>query len=242
MKRLACAVLIGVCACQPAPEPTDAQSAERIVTLAPHLAELVFAVGAGDQLVGVSAYTDYPEDALRIPVVSDAFTVDHEALALLKPDLMLAWESGMPESTIGELKKRGYPVEVIRTQSLADIESAIRTIGRLAGRDSEGSALADRFRQELDALEERYADEERLRVFYQISDQPLYTVNGAHYVSGILSVCGAENIFAELAELAPNIDVEAVVARDPDAILSSGSINRDVFDTWRRFPTLKAVQ
>lgn len=242
MKRLACAVLLCVSACQPAPESSDDSSTTRIVTLAPHLAELVFAVGAGDQLVGVSAYSDFPPAVTEIPVVSDAFTVDHEALTLLEPDLMLAWESGMPASTVGELRAQGYPVEVIRTQSLDDIESAMRTIGRLAGREADGDALADRFRGELRKLRDRYKDARRLRVFYQISDQPLYTVNGAHYVSDILSICGADNVFADVAQLAPNIDTEAVLAQNPDAIVASGNAGRDVFEQWRRFPDLQAVK
>ena len=234
------AALLAACGNESSTHPK--QGDLRIVTLAPHLAELVFAVGAGEQLVGVSAYTELPESAQHIGVVSDAFTVDHEALTLLKPDLMLVWESGMPASTIGQLKARGYPVQVIRTRSLGDIEQAMRRIAELTGHIDAGNARADAFRSALEALRDRYSSSTRLSVFYQVSRNPLYTVNGEHYVSEILELCAANNVFAELEQLAPNIDVEAVLARNPEVILSSGTGGDDALDVWQRFPSLAAVQ
>ena len=227
-------------ACFDAPPDAEARAEySRIVTLAPHLAELVFAVGAGEQIVGVSAYSDYPAAVESIPIVSDAFTVDQEQLALLKPDLLLAWESGMPASTIGELRALGFKVEVISTRGLDDIADALRQVGTLTGKDEDGERAAIRFAAALDALREANAGKNRLSVFYQVSEQPLYTVNGRHYISEILEICGGDNVFAELDEYAPNVAAEAVIARQPDVILAAtGSTN---FDVWRRWETLPAA-
>ncbi|MDH3410224.1 MAG: cobalamin-binding protein, partial [Gammaproteobacteria bacterium] len=93
----------------------------------------MFAAGAGDTLVGVSAYSDYPDEAKQLPIIGDAFVVDQEQLAVLQPDLLLVWQSGTPEHVVDELRGAGYRVEVIRTRTLADVAAAIRRIGDLTG-------------------------------------------------------------------------------------------------------------
>lgn len=212
----------------------------RIVTLAPHLAELVFAVGAGAQLVGVSAYTDYPEAAARLPVIGDAFVVDQEQLSLLKPELLLAWESGTPAHAIDELRSHGYRVEAIRTRTLADIATALQRIGALTGRDADALAVATGFEDGLDELSARYAGANTISVFYQVSARPLYTINASHYVSEIIDRCGGANIFADLNELAPIVAVEAVIERNPEVMLASSDAGEDAFAVWQRWPVLAA--
>ncbi|MEM6511434.1 MAG: cobalamin-binding protein [Pseudomonadota bacterium] len=218
----------------------SASDAPRFVTLAPHLAEILFAVGAGSQLVGVSAYSDYPAEVTELPLVGDAFTVDQEQLALLNPDILLAWESGMPASTIDDLRSAGYRVEVIRTRGLDDIETAMRHIGELAGTASTAVSVADSFRAELDALAAEHAGKTELSVFFQIAERPLYTVNGDHFISEVLRVCGGRNVFDDLDTLAPSVDVEAVVARDPDVLVTAGS--QTSLDAWRAFDGMAAVR
>ena len=232
---LAALALLAACDTSSPPE-VESTDGPRIVTLAPHLAEIVFAVGAGDRLVGVSAYSDYPEEVLELPLVGDAFTVDQEQLKLLQPDILLAWESGMPASTVDELRQAGYRVEVIRTRGLADIEAAIRQIGKLA----DAGDLADDFRLKLRRLGGIGASGDPFAVFYQIAERPLYTVNGDHYISEILELCGAYNIFMELDELAPSVDVEAVVARNPEVLAAAG--NGSSLSVWREFDTMDAVK
>lgn len=241
------ATLVAITACTEIETPADAPrdpgdpgQFSRIVTLAPHLAELAYAAGAGDRLVGVSAYSDYPQPVLSLPVVGDAFTVDQERLALLEPDLLLAWESGMPASTISNLRAAGFRVEVIRTRGLDDIAAALRRIGSLAGTGSAGDTAARLFSEQVQKLREAHAGKRRLDVFFQVSEQPLYTINKDHYISELLDLCGGRNVFAELEEFAPNVDVEAVLARQPEVILSSVADTEP--DRWRRFATLPAVE
>jgi iron complex transport system substrate-binding protein len=153
-----CALL---CACsKPASETTNGDAAARVVTFAPHLAEMMFAIGAGDRLVGVSSWSDYPREVLELPEVGDAFTVDQEQLALLEPDLVLVWESGMPMHMVDELRSRGYRVETIRTRSLADVADAMIRLGELTGQRAGAGKAAEQFTAALEQLSEKYRDAE----------------------------------------------------------------------------------
>ena len=222
------------------PQSAASDDSLRIVTLAPHLTELVFAAGAGERLVGVSAYSDYPPEATDIPVVSDAFTVDQEQLAVLAPTLILAWDGGNPRPLIDELSASGYRVEAIRTHGLSDIPIAIERIGELAGRGSAAADVASEFRRGISNLRERYSQSPTVTVFYQVSSRPLYTVGGSHYISDIVALCGGRNVFDDLGELAPAVSVEAVIDRNPDAMLAADVGGDAAFGIWDRWPHIGA--
>lgn len=244
VRRLAALVLSAsiLTACnvpqQTSEETKSAADADlRVVTLSPHLAELVFAVGAGNLLVGVSAYTDLPA-ATRLPIVGDAYNIDQERLTLLEPNLLLAWDTGTPAHVIDELRNRGYRVEVITTTSLADIPAALRRIGDLTGRSGEASAMA--FSSALGSIAAEYTAASAISVFYQVDARPLYTINGAHFVSELIGLCGGTNIFADLDGLAPLVSVESVLERNPEVILASTDAGPAAFDEWDRWTDLAA--
>ena len=232
-------LLLSACAERQEPAPA-ADTYSRVVALAPNLTELTFAAGAGSALVGVSAYSDYPAAARKLPLVGDAFTVDQEQLALLKPDLLLAWQGGTPAHVIDELRNAGYRVEVLRTRSLEDVATALRRIGDLTGHPETASRVATAYTEELQSIREANAGTDEVSVFYQVSARPLYTVNGQHYVSELIGLCGGRNVFGDLDELAPAIDVEAVVERDPEVMLASADANGDAFAEWSRWPNMAA--
>lgn len=242
--RFSCAVFVTVaclCSCSPVNQgAVDFTRVTRIVTLAPHLTELVFAAGADDLLVGVSAYSDFPPAAANFPVVADAFTVDQERLAMLKPDLLLAWESGTPKHVVDELRAAGYAVETIRTRRLDDVSAALERIGEVTGHPERAQAAADDFRHSIEQLRKRYSGTAKVSVFYQVSARPLYTVNGEHFIGDILSLCGGRNIFAELSDLAPSVSVEAVIDRNPEVLLAASDGSQSPFSDWLRFETLAA--
>lgn len=217
----------------------ESGAAARVVALAPHLAELVYAVGARETLVGTSLHTGFPGYREDLPVVGDAFAIDQERLALLEPDLLLAWASGTPAHVVDELRQQGYRVAVVRTRSLRDVARAMERIGNLTGHAAEAARAARDFRAGLRVLARQHAGAASIRVFYQISSRPLYTVNGEHYVSDLIETCGGENVFADLGELAPMVDVEAVLARDPE-VLFAGSDGSDAFALWDRWPEISA--
>jgi iron complex transport system substrate-binding protein len=159
---------------------------------------------------------------------------------MLRPDLLLVWDSGTPQSTVDELRKLGYTVAVVRTRGLTDIAEAMRQIGSLVGRDSAAAAAAERFQRQLADLRRSNADQEPITVFYQVSARPLYTINREHYVSELISICGGRNIFGDLSALAPTVTVESVVARDPEVMLASTDAGDDGFVEWQRWPTIAA--
>ena len=235
------AALVVVVACSETQEtPSAPATALRVVSLAPNLTELVYTVGAGEQLVAVSAWSDYPREVLQLPVIGDAFTVDQEQLALAKPDLLLVWESGTPAHVVDELRSIGYNVATIRTRDLDDVAKALLQIGTLTGHSSQAEAAAATYRDNLQALRERYQSLAPIRVFYQVAARPLYTINNEHYISELISVCGGDNIFEDLSELAPTVDVEAVVDRDPEVMLASTDAGDDAFVEWQRWPNIAA--
>lgn len=218
--------------------------AQRIVALAPHIVENVFSAGAGDTLVGVVEYSDYPPAARDIPQVGGAYTWSLEQLVALRPDLVLMWGSGNGINTLPRLESLGLRVYVSEPRKLADISASIRDFGILAGTGPTAAVAADRFDREIKALEDNYSGKESVTVFYQIWDSPLQTVNGQHLISQVIELCGGENIFAELAQLAPQVSLESVLERNPQAIIASGmgAYRPDWLDAWRNYPTLAAVQ
>jgi iron complex transport system substrate-binding protein len=212
----------------------------RVITLSPHLAELVSAIGAGDRLVGVSAYTDFPPAAAALQVVGDAYNLDQERLALLEPDILLAWDTGTPLHVIDDLRSRGYRVEVITTTRLDDIPVALTTIGNMLDASQQAEQVASEFRRFIASLSRHYRGAPAISVFYQVDARPLYTINGNHFVSELIGVCGGRNVFEKLEGLAPLISVEAVLDRDPEVILASSDAGPDAFDEWDRWPLLAA--
>ena len=214
--------------------------AERIVVLAPHLAELVYAAGAGEKLVGTVAWTNYPPAAAELPRVGDAFRLDLEALAALGPDLVLAWEGGNPEHMLEQLHRHRYRVVKLAPETLDDIGTQIETIGRLAGSAEPANEAAAAYREALAALRAEHAGKPPLRVFYQVSWRPLYTVGGRQLISEVIATCGGRNIFGELRELAPAVGMEAVIERDPEVILTA-TVQAAELEEWRRWKDVTAV-
>ena len=219
--------------------------AERIVTLAPHLAEMLFAVGAGAQVVGVSRYSDYPEAAQRLPRIGDARGVDMEAVLALEPDLVVAWGSAPQEGAARRLQSLEIPVFFSEPDSLAAIGDTMQRLGQLAGHAQQASRVAARLREDVDALARRYRvpDDERLRVFYEVWHQPLMTVGGNHFISEVIELCGGRNIFAALEAASPRVDIEAVLASDPQVIVGTAvdSDDASLARRWAAYPDIRAV-
>jgi iron complex transport system substrate-binding protein len=195
----------------------DAAPARRIVALAPHLAELLFDVGAGAALVGAVRGADHPAAAARVPNVGDAAGIDLERVLALHPDLVLAWGSGNRASDLSRLEALGLRVFVNEPRVLADVGKTLRRLGRLTGRSRQGERAAAAFDTALAALEATGAD--AVPAFVQIWDRPLMTVSGAHLISQALHHCGGRNVFAGLPALAGSVSREAVLSARPAAIL-----------------------
>jgi iron complex transport system substrate-binding protein len=217
--------------------------ARRIVSLAPHATENLYAAGAGGRLVGAVEYSDYPEAAQRLPSVGGYSRPDLEAIVALKPDLVVAWQSGNADAVVRKLQSLGLNVYRTQPDRLEDIPANIEKLGRLAGSEAVAGRAAADFRQRLAALRKRYSARPPVPVFYQAWHQPLLTVGGGQIISDVIRLCGGENIFAGLAAKAPSVSVEAVLAADPEAIVASG-MGHDTpvgLDDWRAWKKMRAV-
>jgi iron complex transport system substrate-binding protein len=221
-----------------------AEKEPRIVSLSPHITELLFAAGAGSRIVGVDDQSDYPPTVAGIPRVGEPAALDVEALLKLKPTLVVLWDSGTPASRKAELERLNLRLYVTEQRRLDDIGATLLEFGRLAGTQETAAVAAARYRSELAQLRSQYAGRPRLKVFFQVWDRPLYTLSGEHVVTEVLSLCGANNVFADLTTLAPAIDKEAVLARDPDVILigATGAEGARQTADWGAFPNLSAVR
>lgn len=220
------------------------EPARRIISLAPHLVELSFEAGAGDLLLATVAYSDYPAAARDLPRIGDAFRFDLERILSLKPDLILAWDSGNPSTALAALEQLGLPVWHININTLQDIARAIEDLGRATDRAESAGAAANQLRADINRLTERYAGSAGVKYFYQVSARPLYTVNGEHLISQALALCGGHNVFAGVASLAPQISPEAVLQANPQVLLAGSSPGSEehALDHWREWPRLEAVK
>jgi iron complex transport system substrate-binding protein len=219
------------------------QPARRIVSLAPHLTELLYAAGAGGQLVGAIAPSDYPEAARSLPLVGHEGAIDLERVLGLRPDLVVAWPNAADRRPIDRIAALGVAVYRSEPRELEDIARTLEALGTLAGTRARAGAAAQAFRARAARIRRANAGKRTVRVFYEVWNRPLMTVNGAQLISKVIRLCGGENVFAALPAIAPTIDREAVLRADPDVIIASGSDGRrpSWLDDWRAFPQLRAV-
>lgn len=217
--------------------------AQRIVSLAPHITEVLFAAGAGEHVVGTVSYSDYPEAARSLAQVGSYNNIDIEAIVALRPDLVIAWRSGNRSAHLDQLAALGIPVYVEEARRFEGVALSLEAFGRLAGTESIANQAAADFRARHDALAQRYADRSPVRMFYQIWSQPLMTLNGEHLVSDAIRLCGGINVFDKLTMLAPSISVEAVLAANPEVIIASGenASRPEWLDVWQQWPELAAT-
>jgi len=217
--------------------------ATRIITLAPNLAELVFAAGAGEYLKAVVEYSNFPAAVSQIPRIGDAFRIDLEQIIELQPDLVIAWKSGNPPAALQKLEQLGITVwqmEITRPEEIAD---AVESISFAAGTHNHGQVLARQMRNRLSALTKQNTGKSPVAFFYQIAARPLYTVNGQHIISRSMEICGGRNVFAKLQSLAPQVSRESVILADPQAMIAPEiPAEPPALLHWKEWPRLQAVQ
>ncbi|HEX9802830.1 MAG TPA: cobalamin-binding protein [Gammaproteobacteria bacterium] len=220
------------------------QPAARIVSLAPHITEQLFAIGAGEKIVGAVEYSDYPEQAKAIPRVGGYSRLDLERILALEPDLVVGWQSGNDARAIERLQALGVTLYLSEPRRLPDIAAGMARLGVLAGVAEQAAQQAGAFRERLDALRRQNSDRKPVTLFYQIWNRPLMTVSGRHLINDVIALCGGRNIFAELDALTPTVSVEAVLAADPEVIIASGmgAERPEWLDEWQRWSQLRAVR
>jgi iron complex transport system substrate-binding protein len=218
--------------------------ARRIVSLAPHATELLFAAGAGAHVVATVEFSDYPPAARTLPRVGSSAGIDVERVIALLPDLVVGWHSGNPPAQLARLRDLGLTVFVTEPRRLSRLPELIERLGVLAGTTREAASAARQLRQRATRLGQRYASRSPVSVFYQLLDPALMTINGEHIITDVIRLCGGQNVFADLPVLAGRIDIEAVLARNPQVVIAGGDVAlwREWRQRWLRWPQLQAVR
>ena len=221
---------------------------QRIITVAPHLSEVVESAGGANRLISVSAYSDFPDSVKQLPITSDARSIDLEKMKQLRPDLIIYWRGGTPETQIESIKKTFTSISVVSVEpkKLTDIANDIESIGKLLGTETIAKKSADTLRSQINDLKKHYQNKHsrKVRVFYQVWAQPLMTLNQDHLIADIISICGGEQLFAKEKLLVPTVSREAVVKANPEIIFTAVDTKQMKTDwsMWSSIPQLAATQ
>ena len=220
-----------------------AQPAKRIISLAPHVTESLFAIGAGDRIVGAVEYSNYPEAAKKIARVGGYSRLDLEAIVALKPDLVIVWGSGNVKAHVEKLRAMGLTLYVTQSNRIEDVMSTLERLSQLTGTRDVGRKLVANLSARLEHLRQTYSKNPTVRTFYQVWKDPLSTIGGKQIISTVITLCGGENVFGGLEALAPIVSVEAVITANPEAIIASGmgEVRPEWLDDWRRWNSITAV-
>ena len=231
---------------------------QRIITLAPHLSELVDSAGGSDRLVGVSAFSNFPALVKQLPITSDARSIDLEKMKSLRPDLIIYWRGGTSESQIQSIKKtfnKDVQFIAVEPKKLGDIATDIETIGKALGTSPIAKKNADALRLKITGIRNtannqntqnnsKNIGQRKVRVFYQVWAQPLMTLNKDHIISDIIQLCGGEQLFANEKILVPTVSREAVIKANPEIIFTAVDSAKMASDwsMWTSFPQLAATK
>ncbi|WP_114152668.1 cobalamin-binding protein [Chromobacterium haemolyticum] len=217
---------------------TLAQPAQRILTLVPHATEMLYAIGAGDKLVATVEYSDHPDAAKRLPRVGSFTGFSLEEVMRQRPDLVVAWRDGGAPRELERLRGLGIPVYLSHPLQPDDVAKEMLALGRLAGVNESAAKAAGGYRQRLADLRRRYGERAPVRVFYQVSQTPIFTVSDQSFMGPLIRLCGGVNVFRDVRQPAPQVSAATVVASRPQVILAGDEASLRM---WRRWQTLPAV-
>jgi len=221
--------------------------AQRIISLAPHITEMLFAAGAGDKIVGTVSYSDFPEQAKSIPLIGSYNRFDLEKILALQPQLIVNWASGNPKQSLAKLKQQGIPLFISEPRTIEDIFYEIQALAKLTDTNVIANKNLQNYKKHYQRLKTKYQTNKKLTVFYQVWDRPLMTVNGQHLISQVIELCGGKNVFHAIETLVPQVDMEAVLLTNPQIILTSTKPGQDenwkkLWTRWQHLPAVKNQQ
>ncbi len=220
--------------------PVEAGYPQRIISLAPHTTELIFAAGAGDRLIGVSAYSDYPEQAKQLPVIASAQQINIETILQLKPDLIIYWQQGNTTADINLLRQFGIPLYASKPGSLEDVALQIKQLGHILGTEAIADPVSEAYLNELGKLRTAYQDNPPLDLFYQVWPTPLMTVANDEWLQAQFELCGFNNVFKQSPVPYPVVNIEQVIVKQPSVIIA-GTLNDAELSQWHKWQTIPAV-
>ena len=235
----------------PAPAVTDDTGAKvtlrtgplRILSVTPGATEMLFAAGAGSNIVATVDTSDVPEAAKKIARIGDATALDYEKVIQAHASVAVVWEDINSATMIEKLASLGLPIYKVRAETLRDIPRSIERLSALSKTSAVAAAAAASLDHQLDSMDARRPAQKPLEVFYQIWEGPIYTIGGHHIITDALRYCGAHNIFEDLKWPANIIGREAIIKRDPDVIILSAPVltAREWASYWDYYPAMRAV-
>ena len=222
----------------------DSRQQLRIIALAPHIVESLYAIGAGEQIIATTEYADYPQAANAIPRVGNYARLQIEEIIALQPDVIISWENGNPADDLARLRQYSIRMVDSHAVNLADVAIELRFLGKLTGREKQAELLAADYENRLTQLKDQYATESKVSVFYELWSRPLRTVSGDDWPQQQLEVCGASNAFQAISEPYPQVSLEKVLVMNPQMIIQPSSHSQSSPDAinWQQWPHLTAVQ
>lgn len=217
--------------------------AQRVITLAPHLTEIMYAINEGNKIVATISYSDYPEQARQIPRLGSYENVKLESILAYQPDLILAWDSGNNLDQLAALERFGLIVYRDHPKTIQDVAKTLRKIGILTGSQTSNKVVSE-FLEKLNNLKHKYKDRKHISVFYQFWDNPIYTINGQHFINDVLNLCGLDNVFSDLSQISATVNREAIIKANPDVIIAAGmgGVHTDWIEKWKKWPEITAVK
>jgi iron complex transport system substrate-binding protein len=249
------ALALALCIAAPAPaavtvtddtgrQVTLPHTPQRIISIAPGATEMLFAAGAGGQVIATVEYSDEPAEARSVPRIGDSNAIDMERVVALRPDVVVVWEGGNNVAQVAQLERLGVPLYRHEVARLADLPASLRRLGNLAGTRRVADEAAADVEARLAQLASRYENSAKISVLLEVWNHPLYTVGGSHMMSDSLRLCGARNVFGDLGDLGPAISIEAVIARNPDMIVAVAptGVAREWLADWEHYKSLRAVR
>ena len=226
---------------------TMSQAAKKVISLSPALTELIYAAGGSELIIGVDSFSDYPEQAKKLPHIGSYDALDIEKILIMQPDLIVAWKSGNPKHQIEQLRKLGLTVYISEPETFADIPRTIKTLGELMARESIAEKNADSFIEQFEQLKLTYQSNKskaKKRTFIQIWDNPVMSVNGNHLISKVITFCGGKNIFAPAKGITSSPSIESILEQNPEIIIATGMADssQSWLNRWRQWPFMSAVK
>jgi iron complex transport system substrate-binding protein len=223
-----------------------AKSPERIISLAPNITEILYALGLSHRIAGVTTFSDYPKQAKQKPKVGSYVNLNIEKIISLRPDLIIGTYGGNPKAKVLRLEELGFPVYVTRTENVEEMLGMIQDIGTITNTAEKAGVLVSKLRGRIKAVTDGVEKASRPLVFFEINAKPLITVGAGSFHNEVITLAGGRNLAADSHARYPQYSLEDVVKRGPDVILVSTMDRAGLFEQqkaqWMRWKNIPAVQ
>lgn len=222
----------------------DNNDKPRIIALAPHIVEMLFDIGAGEQIIATTEHADYPESAKTIPRIGSSLRIQLERVIELQPDLIIAWKSGNPSDDLARIKQLGFNVVYSQPYTFEDVAKELRLFGKLSGHAEQAEKVAQKFLTDLSVIKNRYQTKQPLLGFYEVWSRPLTTIASGSWPQQFLNVCNISNPFYSANARYPQVNIEQVLQANVDIIiqpLSENQVDKEGYP-WQKWPVIPAVK